>query len=269
MKITTPPRAFLLIGFNILFSTFAIAQPRPLPNAHAHNDYEHERPLFDALAQGFTSVEVDVHLVNGELYVSHDAPRQLDARQTLKALYLTPLQERINNNKGSVYSDYSGEFFLMIDIKTEAEATYAVLKKQLTAFRPMLTAYEGAQKKQGACTVFLSGNRPIATVSAERERLVALDGRPEDLGKGYSSNLMPVISQRYAKILPWRGKKKIPEKQKEKLEALTAAAQAEGKKVRLWASPEKPKVWKTLLASGVDLINTDKLEALKRFLEKY
>jgi hypothetical protein len=27
----------------------------PLPRAHAHNDYEHERPLLDALDHGFTS----------------------------------------------------------------------------------------------------------------------------------------------------------------------------------------------------------------------
>ncbi|NVJ48512.1 MAG: hypothetical protein HWE07_15355, partial [Cytophagia bacterium] len=44
----------------------------PLPRAHAHNDYEHERPLFDALENGFTSVEADVYLIDGELYVYHD-----------------------------------------------------------------------------------------------------------------------------------------------------------------------------------------------------
>src|SRR6478672_5812077 len=35
----------------------------PLANAHAHNDYEHARPLYDALDQGFTSVEADVYTV--------------------------------------------------------------------------------------------------------------------------------------------------------------------------------------------------------------
>src|SRR4051812_44226103 len=47
--------------------------PTPLKNAHAHNDYLHPRPLFDALDQGFTSVEVDVFLVNGQLLVGHTA----------------------------------------------------------------------------------------------------------------------------------------------------------------------------------------------------
>ena len=45
---------------------------QPLAQAHAHNDYEHDRPLFDALEHGFTSVEADVWLVDGELLVAHD-----------------------------------------------------------------------------------------------------------------------------------------------------------------------------------------------------
>ena len=40
------------------------SSPTPLPRAHAHNDYEHPRPLLDALSHGFCSVEADVHLVD-------------------------------------------------------------------------------------------------------------------------------------------------------------------------------------------------------------
>jgi hypothetical protein len=63
---------------------------QPLAAAHAHNDYEHDRPLFDALEHGFTSVEADVWLVDGELRVAHDLE---DAKPgvTLESLYLDPL----------------------------------------------------------------------------------------------------------------------------------------------------------------------------------
>lgn len=45
----------------------------PLERAHAHNDYEHDRPLFDALDSGFKSVEADVFgkpvvLVHGDTH---------------------------------------------------------------------------------------------------------------------------------------------------------------------------------------------------------
>jgi hypothetical protein len=39
------------------------AEVTPLPNAHAHNDYHHPRPLLDALDAGFCSVEADVFVV--------------------------------------------------------------------------------------------------------------------------------------------------------------------------------------------------------------
>src|SRR5688572_31979100 len=63
----------------------------PLPRAHAHNDYEHTRPLIDALEFGFCSVEADIWLVNGQLLVAHDL-KDAKAGRTLQALYLDPLR---------------------------------------------------------------------------------------------------------------------------------------------------------------------------------
>src|SRR5690606_9678566 len=116
--------------------------------------------------------------------------------KALKALYLKPLQETVQQNGGKIYPNYSGEFFLMIDIKADGEGTYTVLKKQLEAYNNMLTSYENGQKKQGAVTIFLSGERPIETVHNESFRMVAIDGRPGDIGK-YDANFMPVISDNY------------------------------------------------------------------------
>src|SRR5271157_4619073 len=51
----------------VAFSSAALhAQPQPVPltRVHAHNDYLHPPPLFDALNCGFCSVEADVHLVD-------------------------------------------------------------------------------------------------------------------------------------------------------------------------------------------------------------
>ena len=38
-----------------------------LVNAHAHNDYEHDRPLHEALDNQFVSVEADVFMIDGNL----------------------------------------------------------------------------------------------------------------------------------------------------------------------------------------------------------
>ena len=50
-------------------------EPVPLERAYAHNDYEHERPLYDALDHGFESMEADIRLNDGDLVVSHHEPR--------------------------------------------------------------------------------------------------------------------------------------------------------------------------------------------------
>src|SRR5262245_51794473 len=71
--------------------------------AHAHNDYEHARPLLDALEQNFDSVEADVHLVDGQLLVAHDR-KDARADRTLEKLYLDPLGERVKQNGGWVYT---------------------------------------------------------------------------------------------------------------------------------------------------------------------
>src|SRR5262245_24855387 len=74
----------------------------PLRHTHAHNDYEHKRPLFDALDQGFCSVEADVFLTDGRLLVGHER-KDLRPERTLESLYLDPLRERARANGGRVY----------------------------------------------------------------------------------------------------------------------------------------------------------------------
>lgn len=260
----------LLLNLLCLISTpfFLLGQTvQPLPNAHAHNDYEHSRPLFDALAQGFTSIEVDVYLVGDDLYVYHDLPQTVDPSRTLRKLYLEPLKQRIGQNGGQVYPAYDVTFFLMIDIKKNGLAVYEKLKEQLQGYQDILTTYDGQEKRSGPITVFLSGDRPIKTLLSESQRLMALDGRPKDIGKGISSDHMPVISTNYKDHFTWNGEGEMPIKEWQKLRMLTANVHSEGKRIRFWGSPDKSKVWDKLLNAQVDLINTDDLVGLKQFLK--
>ncbi|GAB3950945.1 hypothetical protein GCM10028805_30030 [Spirosoma harenae] len=235
-----------------------IANVVPLPNAHAHNDYEQSRPLWDALDNGFTSVEADVHLIADTLYVSHNRPAIRNAEATLENLYLKPLIARIHQQGGLVLAGHKGPFYLMIDAKTQADSTYQALKKLLQRYRSTLTGV----------TIVLSGNRPIATVAKAKDRLLTLDGRPGDLGKGYSKAIMPIISDAYPNQLSWRGQGDIPASEFQKLRQLVDRAHKEGKKVRLWASPEDPVVWAKLREAGVDFLSTDQQELVRDFFVK-
>ncbi|MDX1909398.1 MAG: endonuclease/exonuclease/phosphatase family protein [Bacteroidia bacterium] len=235
----------------------------PHPQAHAHNDYEHPHPLTDALTAGFSSVEADVWLLEDQLYVSHDRPRQLTPARTLARLYLEPLAARISAY-GYVHPAHPGTFRLMIDIKHEGEATWAALQAALAPYAWML---EPGADGAPPLMIFLSGDRPESLRRDPASLPIGLDGRPEDLGTGIPASRMPVISQRYGALLSWNGQGEIPAKDRQTLDQLVAAAHAEGKQVRLWASPEKESIWNWLLDSGVDLINTDALARLQALLD--
>jgi glycerophosphoryl diester phosphodiesterase len=250
----------LLISFLfwISFSLFSHAQP--FPQAHAHNDYEHTRPLWDALENGFTSVEADVHLQEGQLLVAHNRPERY--ARTLDDLYLGPLNNLLTKNNDKIYPDYPGTFYLMIDFKTEAGKTYEALLQAINHYPRLKCSASRCPVK-----IFISGNRPVKQIIESGYQGMALDGRPEDIGKGYPAEWMPVISDHYGNWCNWNSDVDPKPGELEKIKELAKAVHAEGKLLRLWAIPDNPRAWKVLLKAGVDLINTDKLEALHDFLK--
>lgn len=233
----------------------------PHPQAHAHNDYEHTHPLFDALRFGFTSVEADVHLKNGKLLVSHNRPGK-DAK-TLQAHYLAPLDSLLRKNQGVIYPGYQGVFYLMIDCKTEAVATYMAVRKAVSEFQTLRCGGASCAVK-----IFLSGNRAVEIMRNEGYQGIALDGRPDDVGKGFSPELMPVISDNYKNWCEWGGQGEPKPGDLDRIRALAEKVHTEGKKLRLWAIPDNEQTWATLLEAGVDFINTDRLKELDEFLQR-
>lgn len=240
-------------------------QPTPLIRGHAHNDYEHTRALYDALEHGFTSVEVDVYLVNNQLLVAHD-PTQLQPERTLQSLYLDPLRERVKQNKGRVYSKGDLEFTLLIDVKTEAITTYFALRSVLQQYQDILTTFSSGSRTDKAVIAIISGNRTQAVMAGEATRYAALDGRLADLSSNFSSNLMPLISDNWTNNFTWSGNGSISSEERQKLRQFVSTAHVQGKRIRFYATPDNLAMWRELLMADVDLINTDNLAGLQEFL---
>jgi hypothetical protein len=236
----------------------------PLTNAHAHNDYEHPRPLLDALERGFCSVEADVFLVDGKLLVGHTR-FQLSPERTLEALYLDPLAQRAKANGGRIFAD-GPPFFLLIDVKSDAKTTWAALAVVLARYDGLLSVTSDGKFERKAVTVVISGNCDREAIAAARVRHAGIDGRPTDLDSTAAADLLPWVSERWSALFRWRGEGPIPEEERARLRDFVARAHRRGRLVRFWATPENPVVWKELRSAGVDLINTDRLEDLKKFL---
>jgi hypothetical protein len=236
----------------------------PLLRAHAHNDYEHTRPLLDALDQGFCSVEADVWLVEGQLLVAHEL-KAVQKERTLQELYLDPLLERVKANGGRVVSN-GPMVTLFIDFKSEATNTYHTLTTLLKPYKKMLTSFTADRTETNAVMIIISGNRPRALMDAEKVRYVSYDGRLDDLKSPALPHLIPMISDNWGKYFKWRGKGPLPEQEKTKLKALVDQAHAQARRIRFWNAPDTPAGWTVMLEAGVDLINTDNLAGLHDFL---
>ena len=241
----------------------------PLSRAHAHNDYRHNRPLHDALAHGFTSVEADIFLVDDDLYVAHD-PHEIRPDRTLRSLYLDPLRKRIKQNGGRVYPN-GPQFTLLIDIKSAAVPTYKTLDRILAEYKDIFTCFGPDGRTDKAGLAVISGNRPRELIESQKLRYIAYDGRLTDLESDAPTDLIPLISDNWIKHFTWKGTGAMPAEERRKLREIVQTAHRKGRRVRFWAIPDNPSpareaVWRELVSAGIDLINTDDLEGLQRFL---
>jgi len=157
---------------------------------------------------------------------------------------------------------------LLIDIKSEAETTYAAVKSVLKNYADILTVFRDDKSEAGAITAIISGNRNKAMLLADTVRYAAYDGQLEDLESNASPELVPWISSRWNGLFQWKGTGPIAENEREKLRALVELVHKQGRKLRLYAAPDNPLAWAELRSDGVDLINTDDLAGCRDFLLK-
>ncbi|MET9383286.1 phosphatidylinositol-specific phospholipase C/glycerophosphodiester phosphodiesterase family protein [Streptomyces sp. NPDC002928] len=284
MALTTRRRALTTLGAALAGSVALPAAravagerkhgPRPLWHAHAHNDYEHSRPLLDALGHRFGSVEADIYLVGDQLLVAHD-PEDLDPSRTLESLYLDPLAARVRANQGAVYRGYRTPLQLLIDIKTEGSSTYLELDRRLQRYPHLFTTYAHGRVHSGPVTAVISGDRAARTpMEAQTVRRAFYDGRLTDLGSSAPASFVSLISDNWTLNFSWLGAGAFPEAERQKLTGIVRAAHARGQKVRFWATPDtagpaRDALWTELLAAGVDYLNTDDLAGLEAFLDAY
>jgi hypothetical protein len=237
-----------------------------LPYAHAHNDYEHERPLEDAIAAGFHSVEVDVWYRDQQIVVSHDA---FSSKGRLDELYLIPLQEKLTANGGFVTPD-GLPFTLWIDMKEGSEELVNALSTSLLTLSN--TTKYGASVTPGGLNIILTGDangkqqmvrvgdgeRPFTRDSNEFQR--EPEAAPND-GSGVTAYALD-----YGRYLSFAGDGEPDAEVTRRLGCLITHAHRDGKPVRFYNVPEVERVWQFLLDGGTDWIGADNLEALSTYL---
>ena len=79
---------------------------------------------------------------------------------------------------------------------------------------------------------------------------------------------MPLLSDNWTSHFKWRGEGPFPAEERKRLAEAVEQAHRHGRRVRFWGTPEQPELWRELRAAKVDLLGTDQLAELHRFLEQ-
>jgi len=241
------------------------AQQIIVEQGYAHNDYLHERPLLDALESGYVNIEADVFLKHNQLIVAHWFPLFKENR-TLEHLYLAPLFKYVtDHNERGFFKTYP-PITLHIDIKSSPNETYLALRPLLERYRSILSSCESGIFKQGKVNIVITGRKPEALIRSEKIRLVMMDECSISPIPQNGSHMYAMSSCRYSRVINWRGDGPLSAKDRLRLRQFAMIAHQQGKKARLWASPENDEVRKELIDCGFDYITTDKLTELKGFL---
>ncbi len=225
-------------------------------NAHAHNDYLQPRPFTDAYEAQFGSIEVDVFLKNDQLLVAHDTA-SLPKAKTIQSWYLNPLAEAIDRNNGFVYADSTKKLILLIDLKTEAEATLAKLVNVLKEYPDLRTC--------SSLKMVVTGNQPDNLLAYPA--YLFFDGNFKRSYTHKELQRVALYSDNFKNYSKWNGIGSLKEEEKNLLLSNIKKAHAQHKPVRFWAAPDNQAAWQQLMDIGVDYINTDQIEGLSSFLK--
>lgn len=235
--------------------------------AHAHNDYEHDRPLLDALDNRFYSVEADFWLVDGKLMVSHNKGKTIaDYKGTLKELYLDPLQKRVDE-KDSVHGD-GQPFYLWLDIKDGSSDVHPILHELLQNYS-MLSVFTDSKVEVKPVTIILTGDHESKSsfVGKYDERRVCRDSNFYEAEDPAVDHKWQWYALNWKSYIQWDGTGDIPKEEYQKLVSIVNTIHTKGKKVRFYSTPDMPGYWDLAIKTGIDHINTDKLPELSTFLE--
>lgn len=245
-------KIFILLA--LLAFHHASAQYERNVKIHSHNDYNQAIPFWDAYGNGLQSIEVDVFLKKGVLFVTHDEADIIENR-TVENLYLQPLEKALTLALGTKNLPLQ----LLFDLKSDAVPTLKKLTALLKKY-PQLT-----ERKE--ITFVISGNRPQPESYPSYPSYMLFDYQKLDkIESPEIWNKVALISLPFQTFSRWNGKGRLTHDDLDKVSAVIAEAHTMGKPFRFCGCPDSKTAWKTFVDLGVDFINTDNPHAAAQYI---
>ena len=233
--------------------------PRGMLPAYSHNDYINPHPLRDALGLGYKGVEADIFLVAGELRLGHDrAAAQRGA--AFEAQYVAPLESLVTRCRTLTLD--GTPFLLTVELKESSQPTFDTLTA-LLARHPSLFSSDSAEAlapthAAAAVQVVLVGWYPPGFALASPVPLWRQEHLRHARPLVITDPAVALISLDYGKTVgQWWVTHDRRQRWLATIRAIKAAYPA--LRVRVHDVPVDERVYRELLAAGVDLIGTMRL----------
>ena len=211
---------------------------------HSHNDYVQDVPYWKAFSSGATSIEADVFLKDGALYVTHHE-NEIEEGKQLENAYLHPLEVSL----AAPYT-FPEQLQLLIDVKSDAYTTLDALIEILKKY-PKITNNKKVK-------IVISGNRPKVEEYTNYPDFIYFDYQQlTPITDTATLDKIAMVSLSFGSVSAWNGLGRLTAPDAEKVTATIAKAHALHKPFRFWGTPDTKTAWSTFVRLGVDVINTD------------
>lgn len=257
----------ILVGAAISVAAPAFAQIKPevyLPNLHSHNDYSRNHPFALAYSLGFGSIEVDLFLKDGELYVAHD-DHEITAENTFDRLYLQPILKAFEHSEDGYLYPQNGQLQLLIDPKSNGKSVLKVLTEKIKPYRHLFDSKNNPK----AVKLLISGSRPAPEQFHLYDEVFFFDGELNTVYTAAQLERIGLFSAPFKQFSEWNGLGRLTYQDSIKISNVVDSVHRIGKKIRFWAAPDTKTTWYEWVKMGIDYINTDQPEAAAAFMRSY
>jgi hypothetical protein len=258
---------FLLVILTSTLSAQKISD-KPIPVAHAHNDYNKSDALWGALEYGFTSIEIDVFAHKNELKVAH-VGLFLNARKNIVDMYFEPLAILLKTRTW-IYENYQEPLELMIDFKTNSATTLPLLLEVIEPYKDLFTYYQNGEVYKKPLMLVISGRGFSFDDVKDMDKIyVFSDGSVNSCSQTFPKELVPRGSANYNSQFSWSGKGKMSTEELKKLNEQISEAKKCNKKIRYYGMKNSETLWFAMLEKGAGWINIDKKKKFAKFYWDY
>ena len=240
----------LALLLTCLLGTLPIAGKRTL--IHSHNDYAQARPFWGAYEAHAASIEADIWLVEGVLYVSHDK-KDIHPERTLEAMYLQPIRQVMEQHGGAAYDDGTS-FQFLVDLKTGRETLDALVR---FIEEKNYKHYFDPTANPAAIQLTITGDKVKPEDFDAYPPYVFFDGRIETTYTPEQLRRIPLISEYRGLYTKWKGIGKMSKEDQQKIRRDVKKAHRQGCKFRIWGFPDNKNAWRMTRRLDIDYINTD------------